>query len=165
MSMQGYLRLHLQGADLELAGAVERGHPGQHQLHVPLRLRAARTLHRAEGEPRLASAQVTEVMVTTVVMMVMEMMGRWKQTAELGPVPNTELEQVFMAVAVDDDIDLHPKNKRLPAERLGWAAANLVYGVEERPLGAPTPVEVEVWTHEHLRRASPACLHDPGGRC
>ena len=163
--MQGYLRLHLQGADLELAGEVERGHPGQHQLHVPLRLRAARTLHRAEGEPRLASAQVTgviEVVMMVVMVVVMEVMGRWKQTAELGPVPNTELEQVFMAVAVDDDIDLHPKNKRLPAERLGWAAANLVYGVEERPLGAPTPVEVEVWTHEHLRRASPACPHDPG---
>ena len=89
-------------------------------------------------------------MVTMVVMVVvMEVMGRWKQTAELGPVPNTELENVFMAVAVDDDIDLHPKNKRLPAERLGWAAANLVYGLGERPLGAPTPVEVEVWTHEH----------------
>ena len=164
MSMQGYLRLHLQGADLELAGAVERGHPGQHQPHVPLRLRAARPLHRAEGEPRLASAQVTEVMVV-VVMVVMVVVSRWKQTAELGPVPNTELEQVFMAVAVDDDIDLHPKNKRLPAERLAWAAANLVYGVEERPLGAPTPVEVEGWTHEHMLRASPACPHDPGGRC
>ena len=105
---------------------------------------------------------VVVVVMMVVMVVVMEVMGRWKQTAELGPVPNTELEQVFMAVAVDDDIDLHPKNKRLPAERLGWAAANLVYGVEERPLGAPTPVEVEVWTHEHLRRASPACLHDPG---
>ena len=101
-------------------------------------------------------------MVMVMVVMVMEVMGRWKQTAELGPVPNTELENVFMAVAVDDDIDLHPKNKRLPAERLGWAAANLVYGLEERPLGAPTAVEVEVRTHEHTRRASPACHHDPG---
>ena len=94
--------------------------------------------------------------MVTMVVMVMVVMGRWKQTAELGPVPNTELENVFMAVAVDDDIDLHPKNKRLPAERLGWAAANLVYGLEERPLGAPTPVEVEVRTHEHMCRASPA---------
>ena len=42
-----------------------------------------------------------------------------------------------MAVAIDDDIDLHPKNKRLPASRLGWAAANLVYGQEDKPLGAP----------------------------
>ena len=39
-------------------------------------------------------------------------------------------EKVFMAVAVDDDIDLHPKNKRLPATRLGWAAASMVYGLE-----------------------------------
>ena len=70
---------------------------------------------------------MTEVMVTMVVMVVM---GRWKQTAELGPVPNTELENVFMAVAVDDDFDLHPKNKRLPATRLGWAAASMVYGLE-----------------------------------
>ena len=39
-------------------------------------------------------------------------------------------EKVFMAVAVDDDFDLHPKNKRLPATRLGWAAASMVYGLE-----------------------------------
>ena len=51
-------------------------------------------------------------------------------------------EKVFMAVAVDDDFDLHPKNKRLPATRLGWAAASMVYGLErpeqvgeERSLG------------------------------
>ncbi len=44
---------------------------------------------------------------------------------------------MFMAVAIDDDIDLHPKNKRLPASRLGWAAANLVYGQDDKPLGAP----------------------------
>lgn len=42
-----------------------------------------------------------------------------------------------MAVAIDDDIDLHPKNKRLPASRLGWAAANLVYGQDDKPLEAP----------------------------
>ena len=42
-------------------------------------------------------------------------------------------EKVFMAVAVDDDFDLHPKNKRLPATRLGWAAASMVYGLE-RPV-------------------------------
>ena len=40
-------------------------------------------------------------------------------------------------MAIDDDIDLHPKNKRLPASRLGWAAANLVYGQDDKPLEAP----------------------------
>merc|ERR1711936_354294 len=64
--------------------------------------------------------------------------NRWKQTGETGIVPNNfGWENIFMAVAIDDDIDLHPKNKRLPASRLGWAAANLVYGQEDKPLGAP----------------------------
>ena len=44
---------------------------------------------------------------------------------------------MFMAAAIDDDIDLHPKNKRLPASRLGWAAANLVYGQDDKPLEGP----------------------------
>ena len=37
---------------------------------------------------------------------------RWKQTGSYGYVPNDLMENVFMAVAIDDDIDLHPKNKR-----------------------------------------------------
>ena len=48
-----------------------------------------------------------------------------------------------MAVAIDDDIDLHPKNKRLPASRLGWAAANLVYGQEDKPLQGPQLTEIQ----------------------
>ena len=47
-----------------------------------------------------------------------------------------------MSVAIDDDIDLHPKNKRLPASRLAWAAANLVYGQKDKPLGAPQWIKV-----------------------
>ena len=50
---------------------------------------------------------------------------------------------MFMAVAIDDDIDLHPKNKRLPASRLGWAAANLVYGQEDKPLQGPQLTELQ----------------------
>ena len=50
---------------------------------------------------------------------------------------------MFMAVAIDDDIDLHPKNKRLPASRLGWAAANLVYGQEDKPLQGPQLTEIQ----------------------
>lgn len=55
----------------------------------------------------------------------------------LGYVPNDKMENVFMAVAIDDDIDLHPKNKRLPATRLAWAASNLAYNLVERPLKGP----------------------------
>jgi len=67
---------------------------------------------------------------------------RWHQTADVGYVPNDIMEHVFMATAVDDDIDLHPKNKRLPAERLAWAATNLAYGITERPLAGPLPTSV-----------------------
>ena len=34
---------------------------------------------------------------------------RWKQTGEQGFTPNTVMDNVFMAAAMDDDIDLHPK--------------------------------------------------------
>ena len=63
---------------------------------------------------------------------------RWKQTGNYGHVPaGGGWDNVFMAAAIDDDIDLHPKNKRLPASRLGWAAANLVYGQDDKPLEGP----------------------------
>jgi len=70
---------------------------------------------------------------------------RWKQTGNKGCVPNNVLENVFMACAIDDDIDLHPKNKRLPAERLAWAALNLHYELEEDfgfPLNGPIPTAI-----------------------
>ena len=63
---------------------------------------------------------------------------RWKQTGEYGFVPNQRLQNVFMAAAMDDDIDLHPKNKRLPSSRLAWAALAQVYGdMYESPDLAP----------------------------
>merc|ERR1719450_789722 len=68
---------------------------------------------------------------------------RWKQTGSFGHVPNELMENVFMAVAVDDDIDLHPKNKRLPATRLAWAASNLVYGNTDLPLQGPQVLKVD----------------------
>ena len=61
----------------------------------------------------------------------------------MGFVPNQLMENVFMAVAMDDDIDLHPKNKRLPATRLAWAASNLVYGNHELPLQGPQVIKVD----------------------
>ena len=74
---------------------------------------------------------------------------RWKQTGEMGYVPNERLEYVFMAAAMDDDIDLHPKNKRLPSSRLALAALNLVYGAKydnegtsRPPLNGPQPLEM-----------------------
>ena len=76
---------------------------------------------------------------------------RWKQTASLGYVPNQLMENVFMAVAMDDDIDLHPKNKRLPATRLGWAAINLVYGRQDLPLQGPQVLRVDEESPEGLR--------------
>ena len=65
---------------------------------------------------------------------------RWMQTRV-----GQEVSNVFMAVTVDDDFDLHPKNKRLPATRLGWAAANRVYNLE-RPGAGPEVVSV-VWSN------------------
>ena len=67
---------------------------------------------------------------------------RWKQTANYGFTPNPVMENVFMAAAMDDDIDLHPKNKRLPASRLAWAASHLVYGNTDNPLYGPQPTNV-----------------------
>ena len=66
---------------------------------------------------------------------------RWMQTRVSENVTN-----VFMAVTVDDDFDLHPKNKRLPATRLGWAAANKVYSLE-RPGAGPEVISV-VWGND-----------------
>ena len=60
-----------------------------------------------------------------------------------GIVPNELLDNVFMAAAIDDDIDLHPRNKRIPASRLAWAAVNLAYdnfdSQLDRPLFGPQP--------------------------
>ena len=52
------------------------------------------------------------------------------------------VKNVFMATSVDDDFDLHPMNKRLPATRLAWAAANMVYGLHDRPLHGPLVSEL-----------------------
>ena len=69
---------------------------------------------------------------------------RWKQTANFGYVPNDVMKNVFMAAAMDDDIDLHPKNKRIPSTRLAWAASNLVYGKTENPLYGPQPNNISI---------------------
>ena len=67
---------------------------------------------------------------------------RWQQTAGYGFAPNDVLENVFMATAIDSDIQLHPTNKRLPATRLSWAALNLVYGNISAPIRGPHPMKV-----------------------
>ena len=68
-----------------------------------------------------------------------------------------------MAVAIDDDIDLHPKNKRLPASRLGWAAANLVYGQEDKPLQGPqfTEIQKDGVTDNRDRKSSCKMIRNP----
>ena len=76
---------------------------------------------------------------------------RWRQTAGYGFAPNEEMENVFMATAVDSDIDLHPVNKRLPATRLGWAAANLVYGNTTAPIRGPHPEKVSFKTTDRKK--------------
>ena len=68
---------------------------------------------------------------------------RWSQTNVADALNN-----VFMATSVDDDFNLHPKNKRLPATRLGWAAANMVYDLQDRPLHGPLPSIVSVDNQE-----------------
>jgi len=59
---------------------------------------------------------------------------RWHQTYAFGYTPNSELDNFFLAVAVDlPDFDspqgaIHPRYKRQIATRLALAAANVAYG-------------------------------------
>lgn len=59
---------------------------------------------------------------------------RWAQTANVGYVPNTRLENVFMAVAIDlgDPTSpygsVHPRDKQDVGDRLCRAALGVVYG-------------------------------------
>ena len=62
-------------------------------------------------------------------------------TGEYGFVPNQRLKNVFMAAAMDDNIGLHPKNKRLPSSRLAWAAASVTSITMTRAgRGSPWPM-------------------------
>ena len=68
---------------------------------------------------------------------------RWHQTANIGKVPSDVLENVFMAVAIDTyDADsptgtVHPRYKKVVAERLSFSGLNIAYGKDEFPTNGP----------------------------
>jgi len=74
---------------------------------------------------------------------------RWHQTADQGYVPNKDMENVFMAVSLDtyDDKEgypgnLHPRYKKVVAERLAVAGLNIAYGLDF-PTSGPFPLSIE----------------------
>lgn len=70
---------------------------------------------------------------------------RWHQTADHGYVPNNDLKNVFMGVAIDTydkESGIHPRNKQLPSQRLAWAGLNIAYGMTRYPVYGPFP---RVW--------------------
>jgi sialate O-acetylesterase len=68
---------------------------------------------------------------------------RWHQTSDMGVVPNDHLQNVFMAVALDTyDADaptgtVHPRYKKIVAERLSLAGLNVAYGITKYPTNGP----------------------------
>nr|CAB3266066.1 sialate O-acetylesterase-like [Phallusia mammillata] len=66
---------------------------------------------------------------------------RWHQTADIGYVPNSIMQNTFMAVAIDlpdDDSPygmVHPRDKEDVAKRLVLGAFNVSYGLEYNPQG------------------------------
>ena len=76
---------------------------------------------------------------------------RWHQTLDYGYLPNPLDGNMFLGLALDTyrtDEDgvgqIHPKNKQLPAKRLGIAGLNVAYGMKQFPTMGPFPVDVTV---------------------
>eukprot|EP00095_Tigriopus_kingsejongensis_P007375 maker-scaffold37_size504123-snap-gene-2.16 protein:Tk07375 transcript:maker-scaffold37_size504123-snap-gene-2.16-mRNA-1 annotation:"Zgc:56454" len=70
---------------------------------------------------------------------------RWHQTKDVGFVPNSEMPNVFMAVALDtydEPSGIHPRYKQIVGERMSYAAANVVYGMSEFPTNGPWAMSV-----------------------
>ena len=72
---------------------------------------------------------------------------RWHQTVDHGYTPNTDLENVFMAVAMDTYDQgifpggLHPRYKQIVGERLSISGGNIAYGMST-PTNGPFPNSV-----------------------
>lgn len=75
---------------------------------------------------------------------------RWHQTADYGYVPNKEMPNTFMAVALDlcDDSSpygsIHPRDKQSVAYRLYLGALAVAYGKDNLTFQGPYPQEVLV---------------------
>ena len=70
---------------------------------------------------------------------------RWYQTYNWGFAPNPDLNQVFMAVAIDtnDPVGgIHPRYKQIVGERLAIAGSNVAYGLSNMPTNGPFPTSV-----------------------
>ena len=74
-------------------------------------------------------------------------MIRWHQTVDHGYSPNSDLENVFMAVAMDTYDQgifpggLHPRYKQIVGERLAISGGNIAYGLST-PTNGPFPSDV-----------------------
>jgi sialate O-acetylesterase len=72
---------------------------------------------------------------------------RLHQTTDYGFVPNTRMEKVFMAVAVDtydEENGIHPRYKQIIGERLAYTGLNVAYGLEDFPERGPQVAGVSV---------------------
>jgi len=73
---------------------------------------------------------------------------RWHQTADFGFVPNSRMQNVFMAVAIDTTDKreggggIHPWYKQKVAERLALAGMNVAYGATQYPQMGPWPLQM-----------------------
>ena len=75
---------------------------------------------------------------------------RWHQTVDRGYAPNTDLENVFVAVAMDTYDQgifpgaggLHPRYKQIVGERLSISGGNIAYGLST-PTNGPFPKSVK----------------------
>ena len=74
---------------------------------------------------------------------------RWHQTADFGSVPNAQLENVYMAVAVDtydEESGIHPRYKQIVSDRLAAAGLRIAYGLSSYPEQGPTVVAAKATT-------------------
>jgi len=68
---------------------------------------------------------------------------RWHQTADYGVVPNSEQDNVFMAVAIDtydEESGSRPRYKKIIGERLSIPAMNMIYRNKTFPVEGPKPL-------------------------
>ena len=79
---------------------------------------------------------------------------RWHQTADYGYAPNSDLDNVFMAVAMDTYDQgifpggLHPRYKQIVGERLAISGGNVAYNLNT-PTNGPFPNSVSL-KDDHL---------------
>ena len=72
---------------------------------------------------------------------------RWHQTADRAIVPNSVLQNVFMAIAIDtydEPNGIHPRYKQIVGQRLTIAGMNVAYGNSSFPTNGPHPSDLNL---------------------